>query len=85
MILKIRINLWLHVEQRQEWQAQINPPGGRKDLTTDCASGPSGQEAPFDRGKTSTSCRHEGHSSRGIGPESPEIMNKVVIELNWNL
>ena len=85
MILKIRIHPWLHVEQRQEWQAQINPPGGRQDLTTDCASDPSGREAPCDRGKTSSSCRHEGHSSRGIWPESPEIMNKAVIELNWNL
>ena len=34
-----------------KWQAQINPPGGRHDLTTDCASEPSGREAPCDRGK----------------------------------
>ena len=51
MILKIRIHPWPHVEQRQEWQAQRNPPGGRQDLTTDCASDPSGREAPCDRGK----------------------------------
>ena len=53
--------------------------------TTDCASEPSGREAPCDRGKMCSSCRHEGHSSRGIWPESPEIMNKAVIVLNWNL
>ena len=33
----------------------------------------------------SSSCRHEGYSSRGIWPESPEIMKKAGIVLNWNL
>ena len=51
MILKIRIHSWPHVEQCQEWQAQINPPGGKQDLTTDCALDPSGREAICDRGK----------------------------------
>ena len=51
MILKIRIYPWPHVEQCQEWQASINPPGGRQDLTTDCASDPSEREAPCEREK----------------------------------
>ena len=50
MNLKISIHPWPHVEQRQERQAQINPPGGRQDLTTDFASDPSRREVPCDRG-----------------------------------
>ena len=73
MILDRRTHPLWHVELRQKWQAQINPPGGRQDLTTDCAFEPSGREAPCDRGKFSSSCRHEGHSSRGIWPESPDV------------
>ena len=40
VLLYIRIHPLQHVELHQEWQAQINPPAGRWDLTTDCASEP---------------------------------------------
>ena len=84
MILNIRTHPLRHVELRQEWQAQINPPVGRQDLTTDCAAEPPGRKALGDE-EIFSSCRHEGHSSRGIWPESPEILNKAVIVLKWNL
>ena len=50
MILYIRTHPLRYVELRQEWQAQINPPVGRQDLTTDCASEPPGWKALGDRG-----------------------------------